>query len=513
MNLRSVFRLALPSAERSGADLPGDEPAVEALLGEAERLGVLSAVFLSLRQAEISVGDESWMRRVQASAAHNLLLKAEQGRALGQLFDAGVRAVPIRGVPLTERLYPELSWRTIADIDLLIHPSEVPKAYRVLKDYGMADAENPWNSAALDRLSRRAPLHHPELRLVSAQGVSIELHWDWVEPTVPENDLCSATEAYLVYLCRHAGKHFWFDLRWLTDIELFLREFGLSLDWDLFWLLARGNDAVRPCAATFRLCGSLFGREMTVDLRRHGQAAGRRLARGAEEWLLEGKRDPFWDRPAMQLLRVDGTRSRARRLLAWLAPAPRHWTRPDGSTPSSAEVWFGRYRRFAFLALAAVCPSLAWRRRLTKASELSSAAWVLLIRAWFLLPVMSAGVRTAGFPRVHAWAGRVRSVAPPSPARERAERVATLVKMAAARQFGNYACLPRSLTLLRLLGQQGIEARLKLGVRREDGHVEGHAWVEFEGTAINEPGDPDQDFGLLRGAGSDPLALVGRTQR
>lgn len=152
-------------------------------------------------------------------------------------------AVPVRGVSLTERLYPDLSWRAIADIDLLIDPGDVRAAYDALKQLGMADAENPWNTEALDRLARRSALHDPELRLVSAQGGSVELHWDWVEPALPTDDLCSAPEAYLVYLCRHAGNHFWWDLRWLTDIELFLREFGANLDWDLVWRLGRANGA------------------------------------------------------------------------------------------------------------------------------------------------------------------------------------------------------------------------------------------------------------------------------
>ena len=511
--LRSVFCLAVPTTERPKEDLPRDESEVEALLCEAERLGVFSAVFSSLRHAGVGLRSEDWKRRVQSNAAHNLFLKAEQRQVLGVLHEAGVVALPVRGINLTERLYPDLSWRAIADIDLLIDPGDVHAAYRALKDVGMADAENPWNTEALERLARRSALHYPELRLESAQGASVELHWDWVERSLPTEDLCSAPEAYLVYLSRHAGKHFWYDLRWLADIELFLQEFGLCLDWDLVWRVARKNDANRACAATFQLCVRLFAREAHPDLKRQSAAAGGRLARGAEQWLIDGKRSPFWDRPVVQLLRVDGTRNRIRRLLGWLAPAPRHWTRSDGSTPLSIEVWIGRVRRFAFLGLAAVCPSSDWRRRLRKAAELSTRAWWLLMRAWLLLPVMAIGLRTVGFPRLHAWAGRVRAGAPPAQPMERAGQVAILVKMAAARHFGTYACLPRSLTLLRLLGQLGVESDLKLGVRRENGRVEGHAWIEFDGTAINEPGDPDEDFRLLKGAGSDPLALVGRAQR
>lgn len=511
--LRSVFRLALPTTEPPAAVLPRDQSTLDALLLDAERLGVFAAVFSSLRQAGVELRSDEGKRRIQANAAHNLFLKAEQQQVLRVLGEAGVVALPVRGISLTERLYPDLSWRAIADIDLLVEPGDIHKTYAALKNAGMGDAENPWSVEALGRLARRSALHYPELRLVSPQGASVEVHWDWVEHSLPKDDLCSAPEAYLVYLSRHAGKHFWYDLRWLADIELFLGEFAATLDWDLVWRLARANQATRSCAATFQLCGRIFGRELHADLQRHSRAAGGRLARSAEEWLVEGRRHSFWDRPVVQLLRVDGWENRIRRILGWLAPTPRHWTRPDGSTHSSLEVWVGRVRRFAFLGLAAVCPSNGWRRRLRKAAELSTGAWWLLLRAWLLLPVMSIGMRAVGYPRLHAWAGRVRPVTPPAQAVERAGQLGLLVKMAAARHFGKFACLPRSLTLLRLLGQQGIEAKLKLGVRREDGRVEGHAWVEFDGTAINEPGDPDQDFGLLRRAGSDPLALVGRAER
>ena len=135
--LCSVFRLALPTTEQPET-LPRDEPAVVALLCEADRLGVLSAVFLSLRQVGVELRGDNWRRRVQANAAHNLFLKAEQRQVLRALHGAGVSAVPVRGVSLTERLYPDLSGRAIADIDLLIDPGDVRAVYDALKQLGMA---------------------------------------------------------------------------------------------------------------------------------------------------------------------------------------------------------------------------------------------------------------------------------------------------------------------------------------------------------------------------------------
>ena len=49
------------------------------------------------------------------------------------------------------------------------------------------------------------------------------------------------------------------------------------------------------------------------------------------------------------------------------------------------------------------------------------------------------------------------------------------------------SCLVKSLTLWWLLGRQGIASELRVGVRKEAGNFEAHAWVEREGTAVNEP--------------------------
>src|SRR5256884_4286895 len=40
-------------------------------------------------------------------------------------------------------------------------------------------------------------------------------------------------------------------------------------------------------------------------------------------------------------------------------------------------------------------------------------------------------------------------------------------------------------TLFRsLLGRQGITSRLRIGIRKENGKLRAHAWVEREGTAL-----------------------------
>jgi hypothetical protein len=44
----------------------------------------------------------------------------------------------------------------------------------------------------------------------------------------------------------------------------------------------------------------------------------------------------------------------------------------------------------------------------------------------------------------------------------------------------------RSLSLWTLLLRRGLVTELRVGVRKRDGHIEGHAWIEYRGLPLNE---------------------------
>ena len=61
-----------------------------------------------------------------------------------------------------------------------------------------------------------------------------------------------------------------------------------------------------------------------------------------------------------------------------------------------------------------------------------------------------------------------------------------MVESAARRRVSNATCLRRSLVLWYLLRRQGIDSDLRLGVFRSEGEFAAHAWVEIDGTVIND---------------------------
>jgi len=61
-----------------------------------------------------------------------------------------------------------------------------------------------------------------------------------------------------------------------------------------------------------------------------------------------------------------------------------------------------------------------------------------------------------------------------------------MVCAAASYGVGRPTCLEQSLALWWLLGRQGIESSVRIGAHKTAGRFQAHAWVEYDGAAVNE---------------------------
>ncbi len=87
------------------------------------------------------------------------------------------------------------------------------------------------------------------------------------------------------------------------------------------------------------------------------------------------------------------------------------------------------------------------------------------------------------------------------------DRLAAISGALARRWPTNALCLQRSLALLWLLRRRGIGAELKIGVRRTDGQLQAHAWVEVGGVAVNDDASHHGGFVVLNGE-AEPIPLL-----
>lgn len=69
------------------------------------------------------------------------------------------------------------------------------------------------------------------------------------------------------------------------------------------------------------------------------------------------------------------------------------------------------------------------------------------------------------------------------------ERIGWLMNVARRYAPVRMTCLKEALVLARMLRAEGVDATVKIGVARHDGHLRAHAWVEHRGQILF--GSPD----------------------
>ena len=149
-----------------------------------------------------------------------------------------------------------------------------------------------------------------------------------------------------------------------------------------------------------------------------------------------------------------------------------------------------------------------WRRYLA----LGPADRRAVLIAAFWLPIAAHMLRLAGLRHTQGFLSRFLHSPTALPsireghATNRALRIAHLVRMAVRNGFGSPNCLAESVVLWFMLRRRGMAGNLRIGVSKEEGRFEAHAWVELEGVALNEDGLAPAQF-----AAFDASTMASRT--
>lgn len=117
--------------------------------------------------------------------------------------------------------------------------------------------------------------------------------------------------------------------------------------------------------------------------------------------------------------------------------------------------------------------SLTWRNKV----DLAVSIWIWYVRIRYRLRRADLAAVVAGLATVDS-----RRRTPVEP-RRLGKAVARCLPFAVSRA----TCLPKSLTLFRLLHLQGEEPELVIGLPAEPRNHTAHAWVELNGTDVGPP--------------------------
>ncbi|MEM1095882.1 MAG: nucleotidyltransferase family protein [Bacteroidota bacterium] len=163
---------------------------------------------------------------------HGLLLTYQLRRVLTALSQHQVRAIPLKGPVLSERLHKDISYRTSADLDVFVEFAHLETSFRALNEVGFK------------RLYRNDQASYKDVLLVEeTTGVKLEMHvrlinpmsfsygfpestlWERATPAVFQNvsHYQLAPEDEFAYLCVHCLSHLGIiELKWLADLYAYL---------------------------------------------------------------------------------------------------------------------------------------------------------------------------------------------------------------------------------------------------------------------------------------------------
>lgn len=287
------------------------------------------------------------------TAARNTLLYHELGRVLACLKRHDVRVLVLKGAALAEAVYENIALRPMGDVDLLLPKEALQGAIAALQTLGYrADLreEQPGFAAEYEN---EVALAHDE------SGMALELHWHLIDAAfylqrIPEAALWEhavpitiggqATEIFdpqatLVYLCAHwVLHHQGRNLRWLYDLDLFLRRHQADLDWPQAWAIAQAWSLVLPTQQAVGQCLAWMDTPLPETARRQLEAlSASAQERRAFAYLTSPQRDVisrFWG----ELVMMQGLRHTFRYLWHCVFPS-RDYMAKRYNVPEGRALW------------------------------------------------------------------------------------------------------------------------------------------------------------------------------
>ena len=283
------------------------------LCNMAQRHGVESLLFHSLKASSPEmVPPKIWEQlhnHFLTMAARNLFLTQELIKIYNLFQKNGVALIPFKGPALASYAYGDLSLRPFGDLDILIHPQDIPRANHLLVAQGyrwLSRLSPAQKEIYLRAASATFTFQHNNQRTLleldpyfSADElpcpVPLERFWDRLEQTSLEDQWIAAfsPEDLLLLLCLHGTKHFWERLIWICDVAELIHK-KTEINWGRVLREAQTLHCMRLVLIGLSLAHDLLGATLPEEIERKIKVDPRAaiLARQVKERLSPGNDVP-----------------------------------------------------------------------------------------------------------------------------------------------------------------------------------------------------------------------------
>ncbi|MGI6686524.1 MAG: nucleotidyltransferase family protein [Bacillota bacterium] len=210
--------------------------------------------------------------KYEENTIRSIGLTGEMIRILRIFQEKGISTLVLKGAPLAQKIYGDVSLRMSKDIDLLVPLKDLEKAENILREEGYEQRTRGISFTPRQTKVYLNKYHH-NLYLHQERGTCLELHWKMHQIDLRfstfsrDKDLGTVEisgfsvpvlpdEEWFLYLVVHGGSHKWERLRWLIDMEKFL--LVTEVDWDKIMRLAECAGMKILVHQTFLLLDQLF---------------------------------------------------------------------------------------------------------------------------------------------------------------------------------------------------------------------------------------------------------------
>ena len=256
-------------------------------LAQAEHVLPWAVACARSRQVPPSPAIASRMNEIEREAAITAFYwSAELQGVLRALEQAGLKAVPLKGPFLAERLYGAAALRVSYDLDLLVAKADLARAGEALKAIGFLSGIPDDYHCQWYRKSTTVELHH-DVENPLAFNFHVEGALRRALPADFQGQPCwqLAADDELLYLCLHAVRHRFERLSLIVDLQL------------AFQKLIGGDEGIQLRTEVAGLANLLaLGLAMARRLQPDLAPALHSVASPARMRHLEGLADQLWNR-------------------------------------------------------------------------------------------------------------------------------------------------------------------------------------------------------------------------
>jgi hypothetical protein len=196
-------------------------------------------------------------KQIHGDVQVNLSLTRELLRLMNVFDQCGIPVIAYKGPVIAMSVYHDLAARPFSDLDILVREENIfesidllrSQGYEIVRPESLTQTPNNLQALWIQQLVKRSPWAYQLIFWNADRQTMVELHWRltpgyvfsknpeelWQNLTsIPFGNLTVqsfAPENLLWFLCLHASKHDWMQLRWLCDVAELIRAYP-DLSWE-----------------------------------------------------------------------------------------------------------------------------------------------------------------------------------------------------------------------------------------------------------------------------------------